>query len=70
MTALATIAGMLPLALAIGSGSQMLQPLALAVIGGLLSSIIFSLCVTPTLYSYLDRREAAEAPAAAPSPSL
>jgi CzcA family heavy metal efflux pump len=70
MTALATIAGMLPLALAIGSGSQMLQPLALAVIGGLLSSIIFSLCVTPTLYYYLDRREAAEAPAAATSPSL
>jgi CzcA family heavy metal efflux pump len=70
MTALATIAGMLPLAFAIGSGSQMLQPLALAVIGGLLSSIIFSLCVTPTLYYYLDRREAAEAPVAAPSPSL
>ena len=70
MTALATIAGMLPLALAIGYGSQMLQPLALAVIGGLLSSIIFSLCVTPTLYYYLDRREAAEASAAAPSPSL
>jgi CzcA family heavy metal efflux pump len=70
MTALATIAGMLPLALAIGSGSQMLQPLALAVIGGLLSSIIFSLCVTPTLYYYLDRSEPAEAPAAAPSPSF
>jgi CzcA family heavy metal efflux pump len=55
MTALATMAGMLPLALAIGSGSQMLQPLALAVIGGLLSSIIFSLVVTPTLYYYMDR---------------
>ena len=57
MTALATIAGMLPLALAIGSGSQMLKPLALAVIGGLLSSIIFSLLVTPTLYYYMDRTE-------------
>jgi len=61
MTALATIAGMLPLALAIGSGSQMLQPLALAVIGGLLSSIIFSLIVTPTLYYYMDRGESADA---------
>ena len=61
MTALATIAGMLPLALAIGSGSQMLQPLALAVIGGLLSSIIFSLVVTPTLYYYMNRGESAEA---------
>src|SRR5262249_8463807 len=35
MTALATIAGMLPLAFAIGAGSQMLQPLAITVIGGL-----------------------------------
>jgi multidrug efflux pump subunit AcrB len=35
ITALATIAGMLPLAFAIGSGSQMLQPLAIAAIGGL-----------------------------------
>ena len=36
MTALAAVAGMLPLALAIGAGSQMLQPLAIAVIGGIL----------------------------------
>jgi multidrug efflux pump subunit AcrB len=55
MTALATIAGMLPLALAIGSGSQMLQPLAIAVIGGLLSSIVLSLILTPTFHYYLDR---------------
>ena len=55
MTALATIAGMLPLALAIGSGSQMLQPLAIAVIGGLLSSIVLSLVLTPTIHYYLDR---------------
>jgi multidrug efflux pump subunit AcrB len=55
MTALATIAGMLPLALAIGSGSQMLQPLAIAVIGGLASSIVLSLILTPTIHYYLDR---------------
>jgi CzcA family heavy metal efflux pump len=55
MTALATIAGMLPLALAIGSGSQMLQPLAIAVIGGLLSSMVLSLIFTPTIHYYLDR---------------
>jgi len=53
MTALATVAGMLPLALAIGSGSQMLQPLAIAVIGGLLSSIVLSLIFTPTINYYL-----------------
>ncbi len=56
MTALATVAGMLPLALGIGSGSQMLQPLAIAVIGGLLSSIVLSLILTPIIHYYLDRR--------------
>jgi multidrug efflux pump subunit AcrB len=55
MTALATIAGMLPLAMAIGSGSQMLQPLAVAVIGGLLSSIMLSLILTPAIHFYLGR---------------
>jgi multidrug efflux pump subunit AcrB len=59
MTALATIAGMFPLALAIGSGSQMLQPLAIAVIGGLLSSIVLSLILTPIIHYYLDRKSAA-----------
>ena len=58
MTALATIAGMLPLAMAIGSGSQMLQPLAIAVIGGLLSSIVLSLILTPIIHYYLDRKSA------------
>jgi CzcA family heavy metal efflux pump len=53
MTALATVAGMFPLALAIGSGSQMLQPLAIAVIGGLLSSMILSLVFTPAIHYYL-----------------
>jgi CzcA family heavy metal efflux pump len=53
MTALATIAGMLPLAMAIGTGSQMLQPLAIAVIGGLLSSIVLSLLFTPAINFYL-----------------
>ncbi|MGA2391355.1 MAG: efflux RND transporter permease subunit [Candidatus Sulfotelmatobacter sp.] len=53
MTALATIAGMLPLAFAIGSGSQMLQPLAITVIGGLLSSMVLSLIFTPAIHYYL-----------------
>ena len=57
MTALATIAGMFPLALALGAGSQMLQPLAIAVIGGLLSSIVLSLVFTPTIHYYLDRMQ-------------
>jgi multidrug efflux pump subunit AcrB len=55
MTALATIAGMLPLAFAIGKGSQMLQPLAIAVVGGLLSSMVLSLIFTPAIHYYLYR---------------
>ena len=55
MTALATIAGMLPLAFAIGKGSQMLQPLAITVVGGLLSSMVLSLIFTPAIHYYLYR---------------
>ncbi|MFL6451950.1 MAG: efflux RND transporter permease subunit [Bryobacteraceae bacterium] len=58
MTALAAMAGMIPLALALGAGSQMLQPLAIAVIGGLLASMILSLIVTPACYQFLTKREA------------
>jgi multidrug efflux pump subunit AcrB len=55
MTALAAMTGMLPLAFALGAGSQMLQPLAIAVIGGLLISLVLSLIVTPTVYYLLTR---------------
>jgi multidrug efflux pump subunit AcrB len=56
MTALATVAGMLPLAFGIGAGSQMLQPLAIAVIGGILISMVLSLVITPTIYYRLTRK--------------
>jgi multidrug efflux pump subunit AcrB len=55
MTASAAICGMLPLAFALGSGSQMLQPLAIAVIGGLAISMVLSLIVTPVVYYLLTR---------------
>ncbi len=55
MTAMATVAGMIPLSLAIGAGSQMLQPLAIAVIGGIAASMILSLIVTPAVHYYLAR---------------
>lgn len=51
MTSLAAILGMLPLALALGSGSELLQPLAIGVIGGLAVALAFSLIVTPTVFS-------------------
>jgi len=53
MTAMAAVAGMLPLALGWGAGSQMLQPLAIAVIGGILISMVLSLIVTPAMQFYL-----------------
>ena len=56
MTALATVAGMIPLSLGLGAGSQMLQPLAIAVIGGLTLSIVLSLVVTPVVYYELTKR--------------
>ncbi len=56
MTATAAMCGMLPLAFALGAGSQMLQPLAIAVIGGLLISVVLSLIVTPAVYYQLTVR--------------
>jgi len=58
MTALATMAGMLPLAFALGAGSQMLQPLAIAVIGGIVISMMLSLIITPAVHFYLSREKA------------
>ncbi len=55
MTSLAAMLGMLPLALAIGSGSELLQPLAIAVIGGLAFALLLSLVVTPTVYALARR---------------
>src|SRR5579883_3145762 len=55
MTAMAAVAGMLPLAFGLGAGSQMLQPLAIAVIGGILVSMVLSLIITPSVHYYLSR---------------
>jgi CzcA family heavy metal efflux pump len=56
MTALATVAGMIPLSLGWGAGSQMLQPLAIAVIGGILASMVLSLVITPAVHYFLAER--------------
>jgi multidrug efflux pump subunit AcrB len=61
MTAMAAVAGMIPLALAWGAGSQMLQPLAIAVIGGLFISMVLSLIITPAVQFYLTREKSASA---------
>lgn len=56
MTALAALFGMVPLAIGVGSGAQLLQPLAIAVIGGVAVSMILSLLITPVLFSLLRER--------------
>jgi CzcA family heavy metal efflux pump len=55
MTTLATLFGLLPLALGMGSGAELQKPLALAVIGGLLLSTFITLLVMPVLYSFIGR---------------
>ena len=57
MTALATISGMLPLALGIGAGAEILRPLAIAVIGGVAASMLLSLLITPVLFLILKQRK-------------
>jgi CzcA family heavy metal efflux pump len=63
MTALATVAGMIPLSLGLGAGSQMLQPLAIAVIGGILASMVLSLIVTPAVHYYMNDKNESRVPA-------
>jgi len=55
MTTIATIVGLVPMALGIGEGSETNLPLARAVIGGLTVSTVFTLFLVPALYSLLDR---------------
>ncbi|QHN02873.1 efflux RND transporter permease subunit [Granulicella sp. WH15] len=64
MTAVAAMCGMLPLAFAFGAGSQMLQPLAISVIGGLVISVGLSLIVTPAMYYRLTSKSHSTQPSA------
>jgi Cu/Ag efflux pump CusA len=64
------MAGMLPLAFALGAGSQMLQPLAIAVIGGILISMVLSLIITPAVHFYLSHKEQSERPVEHASPVM
>jgi HAE1 family hydrophobic/amphiphilic exporter-1 len=57
MTSVAMIAGMLPTALAISEGSESRQPMAVAVIGGMLTSTLLSLILVPVIYEIIDRFE-------------
>ena len=54
MTTLAMMAGMLPTALGIGKGAEFRQPMAVAVIGGLITSTVLSLVLVPVVYEFVD----------------
>lgn len=54
MTTAATILGMLPLALGLGAGAELRSPMAVAIMGGLVTSTLLSLFVVPVLYDLLD----------------
>jgi multidrug efflux pump subunit AcrB len=60
MTSLAAILGLFPLALGIGPGAQMQQPLAIMVIGGLTANMLFTRMVIPVGYLVLERRKPVE----------
>ncbi|MEH2351836.1 efflux RND transporter permease subunit [Nostoc sp.] len=54
MTSFATIAGILPLALGIGAGSEVRQPMGIAIMGGFTTSTLLTLVVVPVIFSYID----------------
>ncbi len=55
MTALTTILGLVPLALGLGEGTEINQPMGIALIGGLISSTFLTLFVIPVVYSFFDK---------------
>ena len=79
MTTLAALLGSLPIALGAGAGSELRQPLGIAIVGGLCVSQLLTLYITPVVYIYLDKidsrlagrrkKERAAAPEAHPAPA-
>jgi acetyl esterase/lipase len=70
MTSLAAALGLLPLAYGIGAGSDMLKPLAIAVIGALTLSVLLSLIATPTVYFVMRKVASKKRPKQFSGPSL
>jgi multidrug efflux pump subunit AcrB len=58
MTTLTTVVGMIPLAMGLGEGAEMLQPLAVTIVSGLSFSLLVSLLLTPVIYMLIGGRDA------------
>ena len=81
MTTITTMLGMLPLALGLGEGSELMRPLAIAVVSGMMISMILTLFVVPSAYMVMHggatklqtwlvgRRESGAQPVGQPSPT-
>jgi multidrug efflux pump subunit AcrB len=54
MTTIAMIAGMLPIALGLGAGAEARAPMAICVVGGLITSTLLTLVVVPVVFTYVD----------------
>ena len=70
MTALVALLGLVPLALSTGIGSEVQRPLAVVVIGGLVSSTFLTLVVLPVLYQWIEERFVARSPSKSTTQSI
>ena len=55
MTTSTTVLGLLPMAMGLGEGSELRAPMALTVVGGLLTSTLLTLLIIPAVYTLIDR---------------
>ena len=62
MTSLATLLGLVPMALALEAGSEQYAPLARSIIGGLLVSVVVTVFIVPAAYLLIHRKEEAQPP--------